>query len=623
MSFRLRLISFFLLIVVIPMAVLAFLVFGLINESQQGRAGARLNGVASTAASVYEQASQSASLEASTAARALEGRGRGALDARLKVLARRIGAARIVVRSDGTTVADYGDPTAIAPGVAIVRRVGSSRTRSVIVSALNASEYARQISGRGTAVVVRRGDRVLGSTLTVTDSPAVPRSGEVKLGGATYRAETLRFSEVGPSTVAVTVLSDTGAAGSTVGTDRLLAGLLILGFLGLAVCFTLLMSRTLQGQLDRFLQAARRLGAGDFSAAIETHGNDEFAALGAEFNSMSMQLAGRLDDLEREQARVRRSIRHIGDAFAANLDRTGLLELALETAIDATAADRGRITARGEAGERLVEVSHLGRLEGLAAPIRESERAALGGGRIGQVAADRFSIATVALGPISPGGPTHGLITVAREDGSFGEDDLELLRSLASRATLALANVNLHFDVKRQAITDDLTGLATHGHFQQLLAAELDGARRYGYHVGLVMLDIDDFKSINDLHGHQQGDVVLRHVAGVLGESSRDVDVAARYGGEELALILPHTDLGGSYVIAERARRAIEQLRIPGLDGSTTTQITASVGVAASAQAGKDELIAAADNALYVAKREGKNRTVKAREETANVVGGQ
>ena len=130
--------------------------------------------------------------------------------------------------------------------------------------------------------------------------------------------------------------------------------------------------------------------------------------------------------------------------------------------------------------------------------------------RIGQVTAARFSIVTVALGPITPGGPTHGLITVAREDGSFGEDDLELLRSLASRATLALGNVNLHFDVKRQAITDDLTGLATHGHFQQLLAAELDGARRYGYSVGLVMIDIDDFKSINDVHGHQQGDVVLR-----------------------------------------------------------------------------------------------------------------
>jgi diguanylate cyclase (GGDEF)-like protein len=156
-----------------------------------------------------------------------------------------------------------------------------------------------------------------------------------------------------------------------------------------------------------------------------------------------------------------------------------------------------------------------------------------------------------------------------------------------------------------------------------LLAAELDGAQRYGYPVGLVMIDIDDFKAINDVHGHQQGDVVLRQVAELLRESSRDVDVAARYGGEELALILPHTDLDGAYVIAQRARRAIERLQIPVQDGGGTIEITASIGVAATTAAGKEELIAAADNALYAAKREGKNRTVKAREESANVLGGR
>ena len=623
MSFRLRLTSFFLLIVVIPMVVVAVLVFALISASQRGKADARLSGVASTAASVYLQASRSARREAGIAAQALEGRSRGELEARLQGLAHQIGAVRIQVTSDGTTVADYGDPNAIAPGMAIVRRIGSSRTRTVTVSALTASQYAHQIGGRGTAVVVRQGGRILGSTLGPVGGRTVPLSGEAKVGGSTYRTTTLHFSGFGPRPVAVTVLSDTAVTGGSADTDRLLAAVLILGFLGLAVCFTLLMSKALQGQLDRFLQAARRLGAGDFSSQIETHGDDEFAALGAEFNSMSQQLAHRLDELKREQARVRRSIRHIGDAFASNLDRTGLLDLALETAIDATAADRGRITARGDAGEPLVEVGHVGRLEGLADQIHESESLALTGDKLGQVSADPFSIVTVALGPIAPGGSPHGLITVARKDAGFSEDDLELLRSLASRATLALANVNLHFDVQRQAITDDLTGLASHGQFQQLLAAELDGAQRYGYSVGLVMIDIDDFKAINDVHGHQQGDVVLRQVAQLLRESSRDVDVAARYGGEELALILPHTDLDGAYVIAQRARRAIERLQIPVQDGDGTIEITASIGVAATTAAGKEELIAAADNALYAAKREGKNRTVKASEESANVLGGR
>ena len=112
-------------------------------------------------------------------------------------------------------------------------------------------------------------------------------------------------------------------------------------------------------------------------------------------------------------------------------------------------------------------------------------------------------MASVALGAIAPGGPTYGVITVLRSDRAFSEDDLELLRSLAIRASLALANVHMHHDVQRQAVTDDLTGLTTHGHFQELLGAEMEEVRRYTYPVGLVMLDLDDFKAVNDLYGHQ------------------------------------------------------------------------------------------------------------------------
>jgi len=134
---------------------------------------------------------------------------------------------------------------------------------------------------------------------------------------------------------------------------------------------------------------------------------------------------------------------------------------------------------------------------------------------------------------------------------------------LAARASLALSNVNLHFDMQRQAITDDLTGLASHGRFQEMLDGEMQAVRRYRYPVGLIMLEIDDFKSVNDRYGRQQGDVVLRYVAEALLKISRDVDIVARYGGEEMALILPHTDLEGTYDMAERARMAIEGLAVP------------------------------------------------------------
>jgi diguanylate cyclase (GGDEF)-like protein len=137
------------------------------------------------------------------------------------------------------------------------------------------------------------------------------------------------------------------------------------------------------------------------------------------------------------------------------------------------------------------------------------------------------------------------------------------------------------------------------------------------------MLDIDNFKAVNDTYGHQQGDVVLRTVALVLADSSREVDYPARYGGEELAVILPHTDLEGAYAIAERIRTAIEAVRIPRIDQGGRLAITASLGVAASSDGDKDALIAEADAALYQAKRQGKNRTVRARAEAANVFSGE
>ena len=196
-----------------------------------------------------------------------------------------------------------------------------------------------------------------------------------------------------------------------------------------------------------------------------------------------------------------------------------------------------------------------------------------------------------------------------------------MLRSLGAEAALALENIELHFQVRRQAVTDELTGLANHGRFQEWLNAEIEQVRRYHHSIGLIMLDIDDFKAVNDIYGHPQGDAVLRHVARVLQENSRDADSPARYGGEELSLILPHTDIEGAHVIAERIRTAVEGLRVARTDGHRVLRVTASLGVAASTDGYKDALIADADRALYEAKRSGKNRTVSAVARAADASG--
>jgi diguanylate cyclase (GGDEF)-like protein len=624
MSFRTRLSSFFVLIVVVPMAAVGFLVFRLIDDSQSGKADARASAVAGTAASVYGNASTEASLRARAVASALALTPPAKLEGRARGLAAQIGLARLTVSVGQATKVDLGDHTAIAPGIALVRPAPSRPARTVVASDLTAGELVRDLAGSGIQVVVRSGATTLASTLPAAAGHALPRSrGAVTIGHAPYQVVTETFSGFDSSPVAVSILANAQAAGGSVGADRLLAAIFIAGFLILAFFFSLLASRALHGQLGRFLDAARRLAGGDFSSPVPTSGRDEFALLGQEFNNMSQQLERRLAELEQERARVRQAIRRIGEAFASGLDKDALLELALQTAMDATEADRGRVSARQSAEDMLTETVHVGRLTGLEATIYDAERDALSTDGVGEASLGDAHLATVALGPITSGGPTHGLITVCRDGRPFTEDDLELLRSLAAQATLAMANVNLHFDVQRQAITDDLTGLASHGHFQDLLGAEMEEVRRYQYPVGLIMLDIDNFKSVNDVYGHQQGDLVLRWVADALRDTSRDVDVAARYGGEEMALILPHTDLEGAFEMAERARTAIAAMEIPLLEGEGCLRVTTSVGAASSVEGDKDGLIAAADAALYVAKREGKNRTVRAEPDTANVVSGE
>jgi diguanylate cyclase (GGDEF)-like protein len=621
MSFRTRLTTFFIVIVIVPMIAVGFLAFRLIGDSASGKTAARANGLATAAASGYAAAQARARADAEALARAAVRMPSAQLQQHLTALATRAALSRLVLRRGGAVLLDVGDRTAIAPGVAQFTRGTSVFT--VTVSDTQAGDYAATLTGPGAAVVIRQAGRTLASTAPGPAPRPLPRSADVTIGDARYHALTNRFVGFGPARVRVTVLSDLAVTTTSVGKSRLLAAVFIAGFLLLAFGFSVLASRGLENQVARFLQAARRLAGGDFSSPVPVEGNDEFAALATEFNNMSAELARRLDELTEERRRLRESIRRAGETFASNLDRPALLGLALKTAVDAVEGDRGRLSIRATEDGPLSENVREHRLDGIEESVLEAERIALRTRQLGEATAGDVSIASMPLGPFTPEGRPHGLLTVGRAGRPFTDDDRDMLRSLVGQATLALENVELHEEVARQAVTDELTGLSNHGRFQELLGGEMEQVRRYHYVVGLIMLDIDNFKRVNDTYGHPQGDVVLKYVARVLRDNSRDADSPARYGGEEMALILPHTDLDGSYAIAERVREAIEALRIPRLDGEGFIRITASLGVGVTSTGDKEPLIAETDAALYQAKRTGKNRTVRARVPTANVSGGE
>ncbi len=209
-----------------------------------------------------------------------------------------------------------------------------------------------------------------------------------------------------------------------------------------------------------------------------------------------------------------------------------------------------------------------------------------------------------------------GILLVADpEPGRFRQTHLDFLKVLANQAAVQLVNAALHERMEQMAITDGLTGLFNHRFFHERLGEELVRVKRHPEPLSVIILDIDHFKNVNDTYGHPFGDVVLKGVARLLTTLARETDLVARYGGEEMALLLVNTNRRGAATMANRVMKGMRQLRFPSRD--TEVVVTASLGSATYPDdaATASELIRSSDEALYRSKREGRDRYTPAQSE--------
>jgi diguanylate cyclase (GGDEF)-like protein len=577
-SFKLRLVTYFVLLALVPLLAASWAFSEVSTNSELANTDARLNAALRVAVRDYAQtisndaaATAKSLANATSVQRAFLTRDRAALIRLSKEIP------HTAFYSHGQLLAGTDAPDLSAQRLSVVTAKGKEIGRIVVWLPLDNALLLelRDNSGleRGDILLLSTGGQIVAGPRALLGGRQVPgeRSRYVRYAGSEYRAVSTALLSGSP---AVTLVALTPKSAIRSAVDDLRKRFLLFAFAAMAVVALLswVLGRTIVRSLRELADAAGAVARGEFRQRVPVRGRDEFAALGRAFNEMSEQISA-------ERGRVQEAVDRFGKALAATHDPFALLNVIVESAVEATGAAGGRLIVDGREQARAGDPDHGGK------PLEI---------------------------PLGPEGSENTMLLLTPDGPDFRDQSRELAQWLGSQAAVALENVRLHRIVERQASTDGLTDLANRRHFEEALAGEISRGERFGGMLALVLADLDDFKQVNDLYGHQTGDDVLRAFADVLRETVRDIDLAARYGGEEFAVLLPQTDLDGAERLAQRLRETMASRRLTLEPGATFT-VTASFGVASFPEASTPAaLFAAADEALYRAKSEGKNRVVSA-----------
>jgi len=222
--------------------------------------------------------------------------------------------------------------------------------------------------------------------------------------------------------------------------------------------------------------------------------------------------------------------------------------------------------------------------------------------------AENYQTNNCAIVPLICQDRVVGVLNLAdkMDDGYFDSGDIALIELFSQLVGASIGNIKLFEKIQHQATTDGLTGLVNHKTFYEILEKELWRSRRYGGQISLIMVDIDNLKRINDEYGHRIGDKVIKEISKRIKECIRQIDTAARYGGDEFAVILLNTSLIDASVVAKRMVDAVA--KTPTAWNKEQIPLSISVGLGQyNAQASPEDITSRSDQALYAAKQAGKN----------------
>jgi diguanylate cyclase (GGDEF)-like protein len=400
-----------------------------------------------------------------------------------------------------------------------------------------------------------------------------------------------------------------------------LLGLLLLAVIATAI-LAFVLARLIARPLEELTEGARAIAGGRFDHRIPVRSKDEVGQLALSFNEMSDQLNTTITDLESSRDQLQRTVDRVGATLRSTHDMGQILDSILSTASDAVLADAGCLWlftgTRDElypALSRGVDQEALDRLrvgEGVAGIAAERgitvKLPAEGGGPKHSRNEPRFPV-TLAV-PLYSAQRVTGVIALYREGGvPFDQKDLDTVVFLAEQGGVAIENVLLHEDAQRLSLTDGLTGVWNRRYLQMQFRQTLASANRFDRPFSVLMLDLDNFKDVNDTFGHQRGDAILIEFSQRAGAALREIDTFVRYGGEEFVCLLAETDISGARTTAEKIRQTIAGDPFTAV-GEDPVSVTVSIGVACYPLhgSGYQSLIEAADQALYRAKEDGRDR---------------